>query len=207
MVISTIPSVAVTGALRAPPEVIEAAGWVAPPGAALVYLVVPRGQYSAFDAHYFPGTELVTARLSEPKNYRDGDDPAELTVLCAEIPLTVGDARWTSSDADLASVVLDDLARCGLPDPTPIDHRVVRLASVYPVYERGFAAHQATVERWANAQPGLIVVGRQALFAHDNTHHTLAMGRAAGAYAATGLADPASWQAARETFRTHVVED
>ncbi len=173
----------------------------------LVYLVVPRERYTAFDAHYFPGSELTVARLSEPKNYREANDPAGLSVLCAELPASVADATWSAPDGDLAELVAEDLRRCGLPDPAAVGHHVVRLPDVYPVYDHGFAERQAIVERWAAAQPGLLVVGRQALFAHDNTHHALEMGRAAGEHAAAGLADSAGWAAHRSAFRAHVVED
>jgi protoporphyrinogen oxidase len=173
-----------------------------------VYLVVPRAQYTLFDAHYFPAREVTIARLSEPKNYRDsGDDPADLTVLCAELPAAVDDARWRADDTALAAAVRDDLVRSGLPDPDPIAHHVVRMPSVYPVYDHDFAARQAVVEAWTAAQPRFVAVGRQALFAHDNTHHALEMGRAAGAYAAAGADDQTGWAAVRERFRGHVVED
>ncbi|MGH9132411.1 MAG: FAD-dependent oxidoreductase [Ilumatobacteraceae bacterium] len=207
VVVSTIPAAALTAAADAPPEVLAAANGLETRGAILVYLVVPRPQYTVFDAHYFPGADIAIARLSEPKNYRDGDDPVDLTVLCAELPATAGDERWRAGDAELAAAVCDDLARSGLPDPRPIDHHVVRQPNVYPVYDRGFEARQACVEAWVADQPGLVVTGRQALFAHDNTHHALEMGRAAGAHAATGATDAAGWSAARERFRLHVVED
>ena len=64
------------------------------------------------------------------------------------------------------------------------------------------------LDRWATALPSVLTFGRQGLFAHDNTHHTLAM-----AYAAVeclrpdGGFDGERWERYREEFRTHVVED
>ena len=50
--------------------------------------------------------------------------------------------------------------------------------------------------------------GRQPLFAHDNTHHGLAMGRAAAACLGPGgIVRPSPLALAREGFRDHVVED
>jgi hypothetical protein len=74
------------------------------------------------------------------------------------------------------------------------------------VYDHHFAARQAVVEAWMATRPRLVAVGRQALFAHDNTHHAMEMGRAAGMYATAGGGD-AGWSAVRERFRRHVVED
>jgi protoporphyrinogen oxidase len=209
VVVSTIPPEPLVTAADAPADVIAAARGLVTRGAILVYLVVPRARYTMFDAHYFPGRDVTIARLSEPKNYRDSlDDPADLTVLCAELPAAVGDDGWRTGDTELAAAVRDDLVRSGLPDPHPIAHHVVRMPGVYPVYDHGFAARQAVVEAWTAAQPRLVAVGRQALFAHDNTHHALAMGwAAADALGADGRIDSTRWDTARQTFRNHVVED
>ena len=120
--------------------------------------------------------------------------PRSTTIAGA--PVTTSSRVWSA-----------DLVRSGLPDPDPIAHHVVRMPSVYPVYDHAFAAKQAVVEAWITAQSRLVAVGRQALFAHDNTHHALEMGRAAGRYAVAGADDPAGWWAVRERFRGHVVED
>ena len=73
-------------------------------GLVLVYLQLAQPQLTPFDADYFPEPDIVSSRISEPKNYRDSaDDPIGRTVLCAELPATAGDARWKTSDADLAA--------------------------------------------------------------------------------------------------------
>ncbi len=204
--ISTIPNVALAQAADAPDHVATAAAALRHRAAVLVYLVHDRPRYTPFDAHYFPGPEVSSARLSEPKNYRDGRDPADRTVLCAELPASVDDSRWQALDDDLVALVADDLARCGLPPVELAGARVVRLPHVYPVYDLEYAARQAVVETWASTQPGLILVGRQALFAHDNTHHALEMGHAAAHHAASG-GSSVDWSRRREHFRAHVVED
>ena len=78
----------------------------------LVYLVHEGGRWTPYDAHYLPGPETPVTRISEPANYRvSADDPADRSVLCAEIPCAVGDAVWTATDDELAAVVDDDAAR------------------------------------------------------------------------------------------------
>ena len=70
----------------------------------LVYLALPRAEWTPYDAHYFPEAGVRLSRLSEPKNYRDNpDDPQDVTVLCAEIPCSVGDDIWTASPDTLAA--------------------------------------------------------------------------------------------------------
>jgi hypothetical protein len=53
-----------------------------------------------------------------------------------------------------------------------------------------------------------LTFGRQGLFAHDNTHHALAMALAAShCLDRAGHFDLALWAKHRETFESHVVED
>ena len=176
----------------------------------LLYLVLDRPPWTSFDAHYFPGPEVLASRVSEPRNYRDDpDDPGDTTVLCAEIACDEGDAVWQASDADLAQRLADELAAAGLPRPSPVAVESRRLPRVYPLYRPGFADDLAALERWAGTIPGLVTFGRQGLFTPDNTHHALAMGWAAADALrdADGTFDTATWTAARDGFRSFVVED
>ena len=175
----------------------------------LAYLVLDRPRYTEFDAHYFPELDVPMSRLSEPKNYRDSaDDPSDRTVLCAELPCWVDDGTWTAEPTRLGERVADALARCGLPDASPVEVAVRRLPRVYPVYRQGYAARFDQLDEWAASVPGLVTLGRQGLFVPDNTHHVLAMGAAvADAVGADGTVDEAAWAADRERFTTHVVED
>ena len=64
------------------------------------------------------------------------------------------------------------------------------------------------MNRWIEGLDGLLHYGRQALFAHDNTHHALYMAYAAvDCLAADGTFDEQRWQTFRRVFETHVVED
>lgn len=173
----------------------------------LVYLLLDQPQWTPFDAHYLPGPETPVTRISEPKNYRDGDDPAQRTVLCAEIPTDPAGDLWTASDAELADVVAEGVRRLGLPAVAPAAVTVKRLRHAYPIYEAGWEQHFSALDAWTAAQPRLLTLGRQGLFAHDNTHHTLAMAHAAAEAWQPGGFDHAAWTTARERFAAHVVED
>ena len=201
---STIPIPALPALVPdAPDRVVAAAAQLQHRAMVLLYLVVDRPSWTDFDAHYFPEPSVVAARLSEPKRYRaNADDPADRTVLCAEIPCAVDDALWTADPEALAAQLDDELQRAGLPPVAPVEVAARRLPRVYPVYRPGYDVHLATVEAWVDSIPGLVTFGRQGLFVADNTHHVLAMGRA---LAAT-MGGP-SWPEERERFRTFVVED
>ncbi|MEM8926460.1 MAG: FAD-dependent oxidoreductase [Actinomycetota bacterium] len=191
-----------------PADVVDALGRVRTRGMVLAYLVLDRPQYTPFDAHYLPGLETMTARLSEPKNYRDGDDPADTTVLCAEIACWPDDELWNASPDEVAGRVVDDLARLGLPDATPAEVELRHLRSVYPVYDRDTADARATIDDWTRTSGRLMTLGRQGLRVIDNLHHVLAMGSAAVASIDDdGAIDTARWHAHLDDFAAHTVED
>lgn len=191
-----------------PPEVLEAAGHLRSRALALVYLVVPLDRYSPFDAHYLPEESTPVTRISEPKNYRDGDDPSDRTVLCFEIPCERGDVVWRASDPALGEIAARTLPLVGLPEAEVAAVVVRRLASAYPVFRVGYEADARRIEEWVDALPSLLTFGRQGLFVHDNAHHALAMAwAAADALRRDGSFDPETWAAARRRFAEHVVED
>jgi protoporphyrinogen oxidase len=201
---STVPLPALARLAAAPGDVLDAAARLEQRAMVLVYLVVDRPQWTAFDAHYLPGSSTPVTRVSEPKNYRAStDDPRNRTVVCAEIPCAVGDVIWTAPPAELGARVAEDLAALGLPRMSPAHVEVRRLPAAYPIYRAGFERDLEPVEAWVAAQPGLLSFGRLGLFAHDNTHHALAEA-AAAVGTLTGEVD---WAAARASFAAHVVED
>lgn len=208
---STIPAPVLVTLLRpvAPAEVLEAAGRLELRAMVLVYLVLERDRFTEYDAHYFPGTDIPFTRLSEPKNYSDRTEPAGRTVLCAEIPCSTTDETWRMDDAALGELVIEGLGAAGLPSPRPVVEVVTRrLGQAYPIYRRGYEAHFERVDRWLQGVDDLLSFGRQGLFAHDNTHHTLFMARSAvRCVRDDGAFDTARWEEFRRVFETHVVED
>ena len=191
-----------------PQAVHDAAAAMQYRGMLLVYLALPVEQFTEFDAHYFPSGDLRITRLSEPKNYGDLRETPERTVLCAELPAGPADPWWTMDDSQLGALVAEDLARAGVPLPVaPTEVLVRRLPQAYPIYATGYEAPFATLDAWADSLPRLLSYGRQGLFAHDNTHHALAMAYAAADCLGPEGFDATRWAAHRRVFETHVVED
>jgi len=192
----------------APDDVIEAASSLEFRSMILVYLVLDVDRYTPFDAHYLPEPYTPVTRMSEPKNYREGHDPAGQTVLCAEIPCSLGDDLWRASDNELGRIATEALERSGLPSARPRSIATKRLPHAYPVYRVGYERSYDIVDRWALAQPRLLTFGRQGLFVHDNSHHAYAMAwAAADALRPHGGFDESAWRDARVRFSRHVVED
>ena len=193
----------------APDAVLEAAKRIRYRGLILIYLVLEQDRFTEYDAHYFPELAVPIARLSEPKNYSASTEPRGVTVLCAELPSDPGDEWWSLSDEALGERLCGWLKDVGLPIEAAI-RRVVtrRLSYAYPVYDRSFEPSFKVMDHWVAQMRGVLTFGRQGLFAHDNTHHALAMGHAAvDCLDSNGRFDGAKWQRYRELFETHVVED
>lgn len=193
----------------APKAVIEAADRIKYRGMILVYLVLEQGQFTEYDAHYFPELSVPISRLSETKNYHDTAEPRDATVLCAELPCDPGEAYWSMSDDELGAELVKWLGSVGLPVTAKVRKTVTRrLGYAYPVYDRSFEDNFKVMDDWIGGFEGLLTYGRQGLFAHDNTHHALAMAHGAvDCLQPDGGFDRAKWAAYREVFETHVVED
>ena len=193
----------------APAAVLDAMSKIRFRAMILIYLVLEQSQFTPFDAHYFPEVDIPLTRLSEPKNYSGRSDPPDRTVLCGEVPCSRGDALWKADDDELAGIMRSALGRCGLPISVPVTSVVVkRLPFAYPIYQRGYEEHFGVLDEWLVSLDRVLSFGRQGLFAHDNTHHALAM-----AYAAVDCLDPSGafhqsrWKQYLVQFQSHVVED
>lgn len=207
-VLSSLPVSAIASMAGAPDEVIAAGQRLKHRAMVLCYLVFDVDRLTTFDAHYFPGLETPVTRLSEPKNFRDGYDPAGVTVLCAELPCWEGDETWTASADELAARVMETLAPMGFDFPPLAAADVRRIPKCYPAYTGTYEQDQAIVEGWVDEQDRLLAFGRQGLFATDNTHHVLQMGwDAAGVLRADGTVDRVAWAPLRAGYRDNVVED
>ena len=211
-VFSTLPLPVLARMSHPPPApaAVEATGRLRFRAMVLVYLTHAGGRWTDYDAHYLPGAESPVSRISEPANYRESAaDPLDRSVVCAEIPCAAAgtDPIWQASDADLGELVRDTAARIGLPPLRPGGVVTKRLGHVYPIYEIGYQDSLRGVDTWAAGLPRVTTFGRLGLFAHDNTHHALAMGYDAVDALTSGGFDEPAWAAARARFAAHVVED
>ena len=209
-VLSTIPLSLLARLIRpaAPPAVLQAAGSLRFRSMILIYLVLEAEQFTEFDAHYFPDANIGITRLSEPKNYGLAKLPGR-TVLCAELPCFQTDPVWSATDSELGRLMMDALTASGIPVRAKVlEVSSRRLPQAYPLYTREYREQFDRIDGWLNGLDGILTFGRQGLFAHDNTHHALAM-----AYAVNECLDDAGslnrarWQEHRRAFQHHVVED
>jgi protoporphyrinogen oxidase len=209
-VLSTIPISQLIRFLRptAPQDVLQAACNLKFRAMILIYLVLQTDQFTEFDAHYFPDGNIGISRLSEPKNYGLATSPKR-TVLCAELPCSTEDPFWRASDRELGWMVRDALRIAGLPIGCPVLSVASRkLAQAYPIYDRGYRDRFDRMDDYLQRFENLVTFGRQGLFAHDNTHHALAMAYSLdNCLSDSGVFDRERWAQFRREFQNHVVED
>ena len=207
---STAPLTKLTDivAPKPPKEILDAASSLRVRGMVLAYLVLDQDQYTEYDAHYLPSQETNIARLSEPKNYRDGIDPEWLTVLCAEIPCWCDDDVWNSSDQKIGDLVMADLVKLGLPSARYVETQTRRLPSVYPVFESATMEERRRLLEWGQTLGNLIPFGRQGFLVPDNLHHTLGMGwDLAESIGEETELNFDHWRDSVERFKQNIVED
>lgn len=208
---STIPLTVLAKVVSpsAPTEIIEASKEISYRAMVLIYLVLEQSQWTEFDAHYFPEANIKLTRLSEPKNYSASREPKNKTVLCGELPCSIGDEVWNASDGELRNMVRFSLQKCGLPIKSKVlQVETKRLPFAYPIYHEGYEKSFQLQDEWAESLESVLTFGRQGLFAHDNTHHALAMAYGAvDCLSETGEFDKEKWQNYRTEFAKHVVED
>jgi protoporphyrinogen oxidase len=208
---STIPITILARCLKpaVPEAVLHAAQGIDYRAMILIYLVLEQRQFTEYDAHYFPEEAIPISRLSEPKNYSDGQGPRDFTVLCAELPCSASGTEWQKTDEELGRLVCDSLEIAGIPVRAPIKEIATRrIRQAYPIYAKGYESHFNPLDHYLNQVNRLLTFGRQGLFAHDNTHHALYMAYSAvNCLSEHGSFDRERWQSFRRIFDAHVVED
>ncbi len=172
------------------------------------YLLMNCDQWQPVDAHYFPEEEYLFSRISEGKNYTGSTSPAGKTIICCEIPCRKNDELWLADDEQLKKRVLEDLQKAGIPAGNLQRVFSRRKTDVYPVYRIGYPKQLKIIEKQLSRTEGLISLGRQGLFTHDNIHHSMMMAdRAVRCLTEKGEWNRKLWEQYCDEFASYVVED
>ncbi|WP_096893832.1 FAD-dependent oxidoreductase [Candidatus Scalindua japonica] len=208
---STIPICTLIQCLlpQPPQPIIQASNFLKYRSMIFIYLVLEQKQFSEYDAHYFPESEIQITRLSEPKNYNCAEKPDNITVLCAELPCFISSPEWEMNDKELGELVCRCLEFAEIPVKASVKDVVTRRTKfAYPMYRQGYEACFEQVDQWLSQVENLLTFGRQGLFAHDNTHHAFHMAYSAvDCFEDNGVFDNNKWKKYRKEFEKHVVED
>ena len=136
--------------------------------------------------------------------------PWRPAVLCVEITCRPGDTIESESDDSIAKETIEQLARTGLFAAEEVDeHLVYRLRYAYPLYSLDYAQRLDKIFDGLKSISNLLTAGRQGLFNHNNTDHSIYMGlRAADALLAEGADSTARrWYRTVEEFKHFRIVD
>lgn len=213
-VVSTVPLPILLEKLLPPLPALTAAREAA---AGLTYLniifsliIVKRKIISGDNWLYFPEPEFVFNRAYESKTFDPEMGPADRSVLCVEITCRPGDAIERESDDAINRQVIEQMERTGLFRADEVDEAIVyRLPFGYPLYSLDY--HERLDAIFAGLRPieNLLTSGRQGLFNHNNTDHSIFMGlRAADALTNDDGRTPAErWYDTVEQFKHFRIVD
>lgn len=212
-VISTVPLTVLLGDLLPPVPELEPARRAA---SGLTYLnfifvcvIVNRKIISGDNWLYFPEPEWIFNRAYEAKNFDPEMGPEDRSVLCVEITCRPGDALEREADEAITARVIEQLERTGLFRADEVDETLVyRLRYGYPLYSLDYAERLDTIFKGLASIDNLLSSGRQGLFNHNNTDHSIFMGlRAADAILEGGLVPADRWYAAVDRFKHFRIVD
>lgn len=126
----------------------------------LVYLHVNLEKVMNQQWIYFIDQDTMINRVSEFKNFYPQPAHTETTVLCVEI---------TSDPQCSSAAVVDELVRLNIVVATDIlDTKVIDIPDAYPVFDRHYEQSLATAKTILESYPGLLLLGRQAEFIHQD---------------------------------------
>jgi protoporphyrinogen oxidase len=131
---------------------------------------------------YFPDGCYCFSRISRPARFDAQAAPPGRTGLCVELSCLESSREWAEAEQQIGRVSADLQAVRLIRNGGQVRGcHVERVANSYPIYRLGFRrqveAVQARLARFAN----LHLVGRQAMFVHDNIDEALESAAAAAA--------------------------
>jgi protoporphyrinogen oxidase len=144
----------------------------------LVTLFLDRPSVSRNATLYFPESQFLFTRVSEPRNRSAQMSPAGRTSLSVEIPCFASGEAWTLSDAELIERIVEQLRTTGLVRPAEGTHGVVhRIPNAYPILEVGAEAHVSALLEYFARFENLHIAGRGGLFDYTWLHNQMRSAR------------------------------
>ena len=145
----------------------------------ILYLFTPDKTLSVHETYYFPESDVIFGRVSEPARYSPFlNQGEEKTALVIEIPCTFGDEIWNLEDEVIADRCIDDLCKLKILSSRPAEDSEYfsrRIKNLYPIYELEWREKLDKALRRFNSIKNLYLAGRSALFLHCNVDHCMSM--------------------------------
>ncbi len=181
-VISTIRMDDLIGMLegvKVPKKVMKAAGELKYRSSIFVHLLVKKNSVSKDSWIYYHDPTLVTARVTQQKNFSPYCVPKGKTVLTCEIFSNPGEEPWEMSDKELIKKCEEEVRATLIGNKVELlVGKVIKYPKTYPLFLVGTEKRVKTIKDYLESI-GIISTGRMGSFYHTNMDHSIIMGRKA----------------------------
>ena len=177
--ISTIPITDFVKAIEPNPplEIIELTNLIKYRAVIFIHLVLSRGVTTKNNWIYFPSSDFIFTRISEPKNFSGKMVKKDFGSLTVEVCCDIGDELYRLSEESLVEKVLECLEKTSLlKKKDVVQYFVSRAPSAYPIYDIGYKARLSKILNYLKDFNNLLSAGRQGLFCYCNMDSAIEMG-------------------------------
>ena len=158
-----------------------------------VVLIVNRAQVFPDQWLYVHEPHVKVGRIQNYKNWSKAMVADEgITCLGLEYFVNQSDELWGAADKELIARATRELVQIGLAQERDVHGgTVVRVPDAYPIYDRGYKTHVATIRQYLSRTiPNLLTIGRGGLHRYNNQDHSMLTARAAIAKIAGEAVEP-----------------
>lgn len=174
----------------------------------LVFLAIDKPDLMGESWVFVPDPDICFHRISEQESFDPDMTPVGSIVCCEIMHNSIRDmGRFT--DAELCSMVKEDLSKMGYKDFNVLSERVIRLRNSYPVFRPGFESGLITVLSELDQIKNFRTIGRQGAFNYIGTLDAMDIGYGAADWLNKNLeSDPEiSWELERKRTSHYPVLD
>ncbi len=176
--ISSMPIPALVEAMDPPPpaDVLAAAKALTFRDFLTIAIVVPAADAFPDNWIYVHSSDVQLGRIQNFASWSPDMVPeAGMTCLGLEYFVMEGDSLWDSSDDDLISLGIAEIATLGLIDPDRVRQGyVVRMPRAYPMYDADYRRNVETLRGWlATHAKNVHPVGRNGMHRYNNQDHSM----------------------------------
>ncbi len=160
-----------------PEDVLEASYKLRYRDIMIVTIFLERDMVMDLTWMYLPDRDIPFSRIHEPKRWSPRMAADGTTHIVAEYFCFKGDSMWNSTDEELTSVTVKQLAKLGLIKKSEVlGSRVVRVPKAYPIHELGYREPYGIIMNYLKKFQNLHIIGRTGRFEYLNMDSAIQSG-------------------------------
>ncbi|MBI4848655.1 MAG: FAD-dependent oxidoreductase [Nitrospirae bacterium] len=161
-----------------PGDILDAASKLRYRDMVIVTVMIDKPRVSDLTWLYLPEKKMPLGRVHEPKNWSLHMAPEGKTHVVSEYFCFKGDSIWSSTDEELTSMTVQQLAKLGLIEMDQvIGNCVIRVPHAYPLFEVGYNQYYSKVVEYLRGFKNLHIIGRSGMFKYYNMDSAIETGR------------------------------